>query len=293
MNSKFENNVDLANIPIYNLVKNDKSNDYKASNKTPDGARVSTKQVLPEKIEDQIDILNKFDKLTKEFNKNKNTNDKQLLINIVKKMREMHGHIIKSFHDQLKSQGNFNHEEFFVLSTLDTSYNNMRNVIKHAESIISGTKHDDNVLSNIHLNKDKDKDEDEDLETEYSKQSKQSNQSKDPNDLENALSKHANIKINPKVPTFILFFMDWCGHCKHFKPIWNEFDNITNKKYINIVKTNNDKLASIYKVNGFPSAKLFIDDQVIEFEGERTVGGLSDFINAILDVKAANPLAAN
>jgi len=276
MNSNFDNQVDFTkiNLPGLNDNNNNDNNDDKSSSQ-------NNNQVMPPRIKEQVDILDKFDKLTKDFNKNKNTSDKNMLIKIVKQMREIHGNIIKSFYDQLKLQGNFNHEEFFVLSTLDTSYNNMRNVIKQAESIIAGTKYDDNVLSNIHLNGN--------ISQEHSTESKKSKDSS----LATDLSKYAKTNINSELPTIILFYMDWCGHCMHFKPIWNEFSKITDKKYINVVKTDNDELVTKYKIEGFPTVKLFIDDQVINYEGDRSVGGLADFINAILDVQASKPLAAN
>ena len=60
MNSKFDPNVDFSKIPSiqYNLVQSKKNNVRAFDDNKPS-----------KKIENQIDILNEFDSLTKDFNK--------------------------------------------------------------------------------------------------------------------------------------------------------------------------------------------------------------------------------
>lgn len=43
----------------------------------------------------------------------------------------------------------------------------------------------------------------------------------------------------PSSKTFILFYADWCGHCKHFKPKWNN-DKMEYKNKFNFIEINAD-----------------------------------------------------
>jgi len=100
----------------------------------------------------------------------------------------------------------------------------------------------------------------------------------DPDDLEN------EIKNGKKL---VLFYADWCGHCKKIKPTWDETAKEVNagKKTPKMLKVNcgddNDeskKLMKKYDINGYPTILLFVNGRPMPYDGERTEEG---FLNAL------------
>lgn len=79
--------------------------------------------------------------------------------------------------------------------------------------------------------------------------------------------------------TLTLIKADWCGHCKAFKPIWEELPSKI--KYINFKTLDNDinkKEIEKYKISGFPSLILEIKDKKIKYEGHRDVESIKKFV---------------
>ena len=91
-----------------------------------------------------------------------------------------------------------------------------------------------------------------------------------------------------------LFYAPWCGHCKTFKP---EFDNAMSEldgmksgkselkgKTIRFAKINCDEdenkpLAKKYDVAGYPTVKILKDDGTdIEYDGERSLEGMKKYL---------------
>lgn len=223
---------------------------------------------------DQILCVENMSKLVNNFNNN--LNDKQELLKIIKKMRYYHGMIIKTFFDDLKSQGNFNHEEYYILSVTDTCYTTARNIIKQAEDILLGKK--TQILDNIILNTD---DSDNNIDTNNNN-----------NDDINYIKNNIKNEINENIPTLVLFYESWCGACKAFKPIWNEIIRVTDTKYINFVDTNNDKFMTKHNIESIPTIILFTKNDKIIYEGGRNISQLADFINGHLNQNICKPLAA-
>jgi thiol-disulfide isomerase/thioredoxin len=82
-----------------------------------------------------------------------------------------------------------------------------------------------------------------------------------------------------------IFYADWCGHCKTFKPIYeNDLPDMINKQKINctidaIDAEKNKEQASKYEVKGFPTTILELPDgKKIKYEGEREPKPIIDFI---------------
>jgi thiol-disulfide isomerase/thioredoxin len=92
----------------------------------------------------------------------------------------------------------------------------------------------------------------------------------------------------------MLFYVDWCPHCKTAKPDWeevkNEFQNKTINGYrvlfteINCTTESEEveKLMNKYKVEGFPTIKLLKDGQVIEYDAKPSKDTLIQFLNTVL-----------
>jgi len=97
-----------------------------------------------------------------------------------------------------------------------------------------------------------------------------------------------------KQAELLLFYADWCPHCKTAKPIWNEIKDEYENKTINgysIVFTEVncttesaevDKLMNQYKVEGFPTIKLLKDGQVVEYDAKPSRENLNQFLNTVL-----------
>lgn len=74
-----------------------------------------------------------------------------------------------------------------------------------------------------------------------------------------------------------LYYADWCGHCKNFKPIWNSlkpyFDKY-NVEYKDYEEGVNPDVIKIDKIEAFPTIIIEKNDIKYEYNGDRTVDGL-------------------
>ncbi len=99
----------------------------------------------------------------------------------------------------------------------------------------------------------------------------------------------------PSVPTFTMFYADWCGHCKKAKPGFVEFMangevQVGDKKVkIDMIEADsgNEKLNRM-QVPGYPTFMLELPSgKVVEYKGKRDVPGYLEFLNAELGVKSS------
>lgn len=99
---------------------------------------------------------------------------------------------------------------------------------------------------------------------------------------------------NNKTAELMLFYVDWCPHCKTAKPIWEELKSEYQEKTINGYKiiftdinctTESPDIESMmnkYKIEGFPTIKLLKDGQVIEYDAKPSKATLEQFLNTVL-----------
>lgn len=92
----------------------------------------------------------------------------------------------------------------------------------------------------------------------------------------------------------MLFYVDWCPHCKTAKPEWeevkSEYEGRTVNGYkiifteVNCTDENGEieKLMNKYKIEGYPTIKMLKDGQVIEFDAKPTKSTLEKFINTVV-----------
>jgi len=92
----------------------------------------------------------------------------------------------------------------------------------------------------------------------------------------------------------MLFYVDWCPHCKTAKPVWNEiksqYENKTINGYTVIFTEINcteesaevEKMMNKYNIEGFPTIKLLKDGQVIEYDAKPTQETLQQFLTTVL-----------
>jgi thiol-disulfide isomerase/thioredoxin len=106
-----------------------------------------------------------------------------------------------------------------------------------------------------------------------------------------------NIEVDPnsnKTATMMLFYVDWCPHCKTAKPEWEDLKSEYEGKNINgytLVFTEynctaetpeNEELMNKYKIEGYPTIKLLKDNQVVEYDAKPTKTTMSQFLHTVL-----------
>ena len=85
-----------------------------------------------------------------------------------------------------------------------------------------------------------------------------------------------------KVDVF-LFKAEWCGHCKAFKPTWNDLQNKYNKKY-NFYTYDNDKNEKEmveWEIRGFPTIIAKKGNVATEYKGPRDEQSLISFFDSL------------
>jgi len=107
---------------------------------------------------------------------------------------------------------------------------------------------------------------------------------------------HENVEttVSGKDAELILFTVDWCPHCKHAKPEWeqvkSEYNGTTVNGYtilfteVNCTNETPDieKMVNQYKIEGYPTIKMIKDGQVIEFDAKPTKSTLTQFITTVV-----------
>lgn len=117
----------------------------------------------------------------------------------------------------------------------------------------------------------------------------------------------ANADRNNKNATMMMFFVDWCPHCKTAKPEWDKFKSAYDGKPINgymlkCVEVNctddspanykgetsasADRIAALIKkhnIQSYPTIKLIIDGgETVEFDSKITKDSLATFVNTVV-----------
>ncbi len=84
---------------------------------------------------------------------------------------------------------------------------------------------------------------------------------------------------------FVMYYADWCPHCKTVKPIWAEWSKkgsiqINGKTvFLDKVEESEKEKAAGKPVKGFPTFLLEkAGGKIVEYEGPRTVSGWEAFL---------------
>ena len=83
--------------------------------------------------------------------------------------------------------------------------------------------------------------------------------------FDSAVKKYDNLMV--------LFYAPWCGHCKKFHPEYRKAAITLKKEGLILAKcdaTVAKKLSDRFKIQGFPTTKLFLKGNPIEYNGGRT-----------------------
>jgi len=107
-------------------------------------------------------------------------------------------------------------------------------------------------------------------------------------------NEHMSSSSNSKEAELLLFYVDWCPHCKTAKPAWEEikaqYENTTINGYKVIFTEINcteetaevEQMMNKYNIEGFPTIKLLKDGQVVEYDAKPTKDTLDQFLNTVL-----------
>jgi len=111
---------------------------------------------------------------------------------------------------------------------------------------------------------------------------------------ENNERTQGNSGNSSKEAEMILFYVDWCPHCKTAKPEWDQVKAEYQGQTINGYKmlfteincTNEspeiENVIKTYKIEGYPTIKLIKDGQVIEYDAKPTKATMEQFLNTVL-----------
>ncbi|KAM4031051.1 protein disulfide-isomerase [Anomaloglossus baeobatrachus] len=93
------------------------------------------------------------------------------------------------------------------------------------------------------------------------------------------------VAFDEEKSVFIEFYAPWCGHCKQLAPIWDQLgEKFKDNKNIVIAKMDStaNEIEAV-KIHSFPTLKYFpagTDKKVVDYNGERTLDGFSNFLTS-------------
>lgn len=81
--------------------------------------------------------------------------------------------------------------------------------------------------------------------------------------------------------TAVLFYAEWCGHCKKFMPEWDKLSEEVNKtnENVKIMKVNcgdpktkpeHKEIMKKHSIQGYPTIKIFKNGNEEEYDGDRS-----------------------
>ena len=99
-----------------------------------------------------------------------------------------------------------------------------------------------------------------------------------------------NFDASSRKPCFVMFYADWCGHCKRTKPEFSKLEKTGAKnskgQKVDIIAINADEekdLAKKHNVMGYPTIKYFPNGldggSPVDFNGGRTNQEFANFIS--------------
>ena len=101
-------------------------------------------------------------------------------------------------------------------------------------------------------------------------------------------------QLSNKSANLMLFYVDWCPHCKTAKPEWDNLKSEYEGKNINgytLVFTEHncttespetEELMNKYKIEGYPTVKLLKDNQIVEYDAKPTKSTMEQFLHTVL-----------
>lgn len=101
---------------------------------------------------------------------------------------------------------------------------------------------------------------------------------------------------NDSEPSFVMYFAEWCGHCKRTKPEFKKLmDNYKGNIKIMIIDAESDEnkeLVKSQKISGFPTIRHYpkgLTENYTEYEGGRTYSDFVEYLGGVEGVRDVMP----
>ena len=85
----------------------------------------------------------------------------------------------------------------------------------------------------------------------------------------------------------VLFYADWCGHCKKIKPVWDETSQEVNADEVKMIKVNcgegtekDQEIMKKYNIDGYPTIIKFVNGKPQLYRGERDPDSFKEAISS-------------
>jgi len=85
-------------------------------------------------------------------------------------------------------------------------------------------------------------------------------------------------------PKLMLFKAEWCGHCKRFKDSWKALkSHLPEVDFVTYDADYNENIMKQYGVQSFPTLMLKKSDEILEFNQERNIDNIIEFVKENLN----------
>jgi thioredoxin-like negative regulator of GroEL len=86
-------------------------------------------------------------------------------------------------------------------------------------------------------------------------------------------------------PTLTMFYASWCGHCTHFRPIYEAASRLAKEKNVNVQFTaiecsTYNSVVTDFNIKGFPTVILFKDGNQSVYDGKRVSSDIVEWVNS-------------
>ena len=98
------------------------------------------------------------------------------------------------------------------------------------------------------------------------------------------VQKIVNMTNNDSTPKIINFNASWCYWSKKLQPVWDNLTDSMRNKDIEVLDIKceldeNKDLCNRYQIEGFPTIKLIVGNNIEDYNGDRSLEGLTKFID--------------